>query len=415
MVGLLSGSDKAGRPKIIVREEVLLPGFTPVELLHRETETQTIIEAVSPLIEGRQPENLFVYGVSGTGKTTCLKHALAGLASQASNLRVVYVNCWRYYTRMAVYSLIAQALGEVLPRRGLATDEVFNRIIEVANRSSLRVILILDEVDGLFFHKEEKLLRELAQAGDGKPLFGIIGVSSNRSLLKGRNELGLRLAELEFKPYDLPQMAAILEERAKAGLATDSWDSEAVKECARTTFRQGGDVSVGLSILSKAAKRAEKAGRTRLTVEDVEMAEDTWSRAYGASGRPGERLLEARFGGLSLEEHMLLGILKSGEKTSTAVYDAFCRLEIRTKRQIRNYLKALEAKRLIVSENIPGNSPAINRKKFRLKSEVIGNEGRSASNQKHCSNVAETEREAHCDCNIRGDRRESPSALIAGC
>jgi len=415
MVGLLSGSDKAGRPRIVVREDVLLPGFTPVELLHRETETQAIIEGVSPLVEGQQPENLFIYGVSGTGKTTCVKHALARLASEASNLRVVYVNCWRYYTRMAVYSLIVQALEEVLPRRGLATDEVFNRIIEVANRSSLRVIVILDEMDGLFFHKEEKLLRELAQAGDGKLLFGVIGVSSNRGLMKGRNDLGLRLAELEFKPYDLPQLAKILEDRAKTGLAPDSWDPEALQACAVTTFRQGGDVSLGLSLLRKAAKQAEKAGRTRLTVEDVEKAEEVNSRAFGASGKPEARLMEARFGGLSLEEHMLLGILKDGEKTSTAIYDAFCRLKIRTKRQIRNYLKALEAKRLIISESIPGNNPAINRKKFRLKSEVIVNEGRSTSNQKHGSDTIETEREAYSDCNIRSDRRESPSALIAGC
>jgi len=415
MVGLLSKSDKAGRPRIVVREGVLLPGFTPIELLHRETETQAIIEGVSPLLEGRQPENFFIYGVSGTGKTTCVKHALARLASQSSNIRVVYVNCWRYYTRMAVYSLIIQALEEMLPRRGLATDEVFNRIVEVMGKNNLRVIVILDELDGLFFRKEEKLLRELAQAGDGKPLFGIIGVSSNRGLLKGRNESGIRLAELEFKPFNLPQMTAILEERAGAGLAPDSWGSEAIQRCAQRTLRQGGDVGVGLSLLRKAAKEAEKAGRSRLTVEDVAKAEEAGSRACGASGAREDSLLESRFGGLSEEEHMLLEVLKEGELTSSAVYDAFCRLEIRTKRQIRNYLKALEAKGLIVSEKLPGNNPVINGKKFRLKHEVIGDEGRNISSQKYGSDVVETKRETHCDRDIRGDRRESPSALIAGC
>jgi len=79
-----------------------------------------IAEAVKPLIDGRQPDNLFIHGDSGTGKTTCVKHVLKEMEEYTSRVRTVYANCWEYSTRMAAYSLIVNALKEILPRSGLS-------------------------------------------------------------------------------------------------------------------------------------------------------------------------------------------------------------------------------------------------------------------------------------------------------
>ena len=345
-----------------------MPEYYPAELLHREAEMQAIAEAVKPLIEGRQPDNLFVHGDSGTGKTTCVKHVLKEMDEFTSKVKTVYVNCWEYSTRMAVYSLIVNALKEILPRRGLATDEVFSRITEVMEKEGVRVLVVLDEMDGLFFHNEEKLLYELSRAGKGKPFFGIIGISNDPYLLMNKDvriKSSLRLTDFAFKHYDQGQMAAILSERAKAGLMPESWSKEVIDACAEKAAARKSNVRVGLELLWKAAKHADKADKTKITVEDVEAVDG--KTLYDSKTKPVEECsFEIRSKSLSEEEKLILEILKSGEKQSSELYLAFCKKLTRTKRQIRNYLKALEAKNLIVIEEVKGSNPMLNSKKIRL-------------------------------------------------
>ena len=359
---------------IIAREEVLMPEYFPSELVHRQDEMQAIAEALKPLAEGRQPENLFVCGESGIGKTTCVKQVLKELEEYTSRVRTVYANCWETSTRMAIYSLIAQKLEEALPRRGLATDEVFNRIVEVMEKSGIRVLVVLDEMDGLFFRDEEKLLYELARSGKGKPFFGLIGISSDPHLLANKDirvKSSMRLTEFEFKPYTQAQMADILTERAKAGLMPGTWSSDVIDACASKAVARKSNVRVGLELLWKAAKRTEKRGKPKITLEDVEAVEGTTVYDKVTKQPIGEFNFEVRSKSPTEEEKLLLELLKGGEMIATDVYAAFCKKMIRTKRQIRNYLKALEAKDLIVIEEVEGSNPLLNTKKYRLNWEEV--------------------------------------------
>lgn len=364
----IRGEDKS----IIVKEEVLMPEYFPEELIHRDTEMKAVAEAIQPLIDCRQPENIFVYGDSGTGKTTCMKHVLKELEGHTFRVKTVYANCWEYSTRMAVYSLIVTALRVILPRRGLATDEVFDRIIEAMGKENVRVLIVLDELDGLFFHNEERLLYDLACAGKGKPFFGIIGISNDRHLFAEKDmriKSSLRLTELEFKQYTTEQMSDILMERANIGLLPGSWDKRVINECARRAVDKKSNVRIGLELLWKAAKHADKENKKKITIEDVEFAGEKC--VYDSKNKAVESNFEIRSKSLSEEERLILEILKTGEKTSSEVYPAFCKKLTRTKRQIRNYMKALEAKKLIVAEDIEGYNPMLNTKKIRLSWEEV--------------------------------------------
>ena len=46
---------------VMAKEEVLMPEYSPDKILHREDEIREIREAITPFLEGRQPENLFIY------------------------------------------------------------------------------------------------------------------------------------------------------------------------------------------------------------------------------------------------------------------------------------------------------------------------------------------------------------------
>ena len=74
---------------------------------------------------------------------------------------------------------------------------------------------------------------------------------------------------------------------------------------------------------------------------------------------------------VSEEEKLILGLLKGGELLSTDVYSEFCKKSVRSKRQIRNYLKELEAKGLVIVEEVEGSNPMLNTKKYRLNLEGV--------------------------------------------
>ena len=347
---------------VITREETLMPGHYPDELLHRESELKEISEAIKPLFEGRQPENLFIHGAPGTGKTACIKRILKRLGGN-SRVKPIYVNCWQYSTRMAIYSLIARALDEMMPRRGLARDEVYDRIIELMEKEGTRVLLVLDEIDGLLFNGEEKLLYDIANAGNGKPFFGVVGISNNARLLSSKDvgaKNSIQLSSIEFKHYSAAEMAGILTQRAKLGLSPGSWDRKIIEACAEKAVARSSNVRMGLELLWASAKRAEKAGRAKIMIEDVKAAE---ARIFSSQT---ENKSQSSPVNLSDEEQLILEIVKTGPKSSTDLYLAFFRKLKRSKRQIRNYLGGLEEKKLLLVRTVEGVNPIFNTRMIQL-------------------------------------------------
>ncbi|MCX6773066.1 MAG: AAA family ATPase [Candidatus Micrarchaeota archaeon] len=150
---------------IISREEALRPDYVPTEALHRTNEMETIASSIKPMIGGQSCSNLFICGPTGTGKTTCMKLVANQLRESTSKVIPVYVNCWERPTKMGVYFEITEVLKLLLPRRGLAADEVFEKILETMRRENLAILLILDELDSLVYKKQEAFLYNVSRAG----------------------------------------------------------------------------------------------------------------------------------------------------------------------------------------------------------------------------------------------------------
>ena len=350
---------------VITREEALMPEHSPVCILHREAELKAINEAIKPLFEGRHPDNLFISGSPGTGKTACIKHVLKGLEGRSSRVKPIYVNCWQHSTRMAIYSLIARALDEMMPRRGLARDEVYDRIVEMMEKEGTRVLLVLDDIEGLFTHNEGKLLYELGRVGNGKPFFGIICISGNARAGREIEKSAMRFVDMEFEHYSGSQIAEILAQRAELGLSAGSWNKEVIGACATRVGKS--NVRLGLELLWAAAKRAEKENRAKITPADMKAAD-------ACSLRKPDIANDFQMPSVSLsdEERLIIDIVKTGPKSSTDLYFAFLKKLKRSKRQIRNYLNGLEAKRLLFIRTVDGTSPLLNTRMIQLDFEMEG-------------------------------------------
>lgn len=323
---------------IIQSEEILLPDYVPDELLHRDRELQAIADSIKPILTRRPPQNLFIHGPSGCGKTTCVKYLVRQLMEQSSAILPVYVNCWKDSSQMAVYNRIVEEMRLPLPRRGLAADEVFDRIMQFIRNYKKPVLLVLDEVDGL---EDDKLLYAVSRSNEKQLSFGIIGITNNKSFLAkldSRVRSSLRFFEMEFREYSEEQLTAILRIRAEKALAPGTYDGKLLLKIARSV--DDGSARVVLERLWKAAKHAESAGRAKIMLQDLEDI---------LSERPGFKLPEL---GLTGEEALVLEILKIGELPASAIYERFTDKMPKTKRQIRNYLEMLEKKKLIVSREL---------------------------------------------------------------
>jgi len=323
---------------IIRDEKPLLPDYLPDDVLQRERELQYIADCIKPLLKRNKPQNLFIYGPSGTGKTTCLKYLIRELLEQSSSVLPVYINCWENTTQLAIYNRIIEEMRLPVPRRGHAPDEIFDKIMQFIKNYKKPVLLVLDEMDAI---RNDELLYVISRANEKQISFGIVGISNNKSLiskLDPRIKSTLRFSDLEFGSYDEDQLFSILRVRAERALSPGSFDERLLLKIARSV--DDGSARNAIERLWNAAKKAEQARREKIMIQDFEDVLASQSE------------FKKQELNLSEEETLLLEILKSGEMDSTKLYSAFSKKYDKTKRQIRNYLDSLEQKGLVESREI---------------------------------------------------------------
>jgi cell division control protein 6 len=282
--------------------------------------------------------NLLIHGKSGTGKTSCAKAIMKQLSEHSPVVLPVYANCWESPTRAAVFGRIIEAMQLPVPRRGLAADELFDRVLQYVKNYSRPVLLVLDELDGL---EEQELLYSVARANE-RPgiLFGITGITNNPAFLAKldpRVRSSLRFSELRFSEYSEEQLFWILKDRATAGLAPGTWDEKLLTKIARGV--DDGSARIALEKLWKAARHAEDLARPKITLQDLADSE----AENEAAVRPGVALSET--------ESKIVEHLRNGSRTTDELYDLL--KSGKTKRMFMNYLARLEEKKIIQMDAQP--------------------------------------------------------------
>ncbi len=280
-----------GENRIFRDESALLPDFLPDELPGREREIRELVYCLQPAAEKRQPEHALLIGTPGTGKTSSARFVLKQLSEYSQRPLPVYINCWEYSSRFAIFSFLAASLGEPMPRRGIAADEVFSRIVEIAKKEERIPILVLDEADRLESSEEGvQVLYDLCRANEIHSLkTGVIAITNDEEFhtrLDARVRSSFVQHTLNFPAYTVPQLKEIVSRRAKLAFAPDVLDAEVVPLCAAIAFKNGGDARVALSLLLSAGKAAERENAPRVLVSHVRQME---GQALGASTVKAER------------------------------------------------------------------------------------------------------------------------------
>ncbi len=278
--------DRVASSRIFRNRDILAPDYIPEKLPHREAEIARLGSIVAQALKGSRPNNVFIYGLTGTGKTAVTLYVLMRLRRKALelgvNVRYAYVNTRQRDTPYRVLADIASSLGVRVPFTGLSSAEVYRRLVRAMSRMNGILIIVLDEIDWLVRRRGDDILYRLTRIGYDLPRnamqASIIGITNDVrfvEMLDARVKSSLGEEELVFPPYNAEQLRDILEERAREAFYPGVLAPDVVPYCAALAAREHGDARRALDLLRVAGEIAERQGADRVTVDHVKAA---WSQ-----------------------------------------------------------------------------------------------------------------------------------------
>ncbi|MEM0235934.1 MAG: orc1/cdc6 family replication initiation protein [Thermofilum sp.] len=269
---------------VFMNREVLRSDYIPEYLPHREEQIRKLTEVLSPLLKGERPSNVFIYGLTGTGKTAVVKYVLKRIDEYArrvgnNKFLPVYINCRHESTTYRVLSTLVESLGGKVPFTGLSTAEVFRRLKTRINMTGRIVVIVLDEVDAMVKRVGDEILYRLTRVNEelDKGKVSVIGITNDvrfREGLDPRVRSSLSEEEILFPPYDALQLSDILKDRASKAFKSGVIAEGVIDYCASIAAKEHGDARRALDLLRVAGEVAERSGDGVVRIEHVKVARE---------------------------------------------------------------------------------------------------------------------------------------------
>lgn len=266
---------------IFKNRDALSPDYIPDFLPHREEELKRLSEIFAPLLLGSKPSNALLFGKTGTGKTASIKLVSKIIFQKARerNINFIspYINCRLEGTEYRILASIANSLNIQVPFTGLATEEVLRRIINHLQKSSIIMLLVLDEVDTLVKSYGDDILYELSRVNESlrTSKVALVVISNDLSFkeyLDPRVLSSLSEEEIIFKPYTAEELRDILSLRAQLAFHENVISNEVLNLVAAMSASEHGDARRALNLLRVAGEIAERRNSPVITEQDVREA-----------------------------------------------------------------------------------------------------------------------------------------------
>ncbi|PKP54291.1 MAG: hypothetical protein CVT90_02010 [Candidatus Altiarchaeales archaeon HGW-Altiarchaeales-3] len=370
---------------------VLSPHYVPEKLPHRMEHAKSISNILAPVVRDEKPNNLFIYGKTGTGKSCVTRYVARKLNEfiKNSNLpvvaKIIYMNCKIYNTKYQVLKVIAEnnSLNDVennlinAPLRdrpdkkleGMTPVDLYERIKTVIQDNNINLILVLDEIDQIKKGDDLKDLTYILTRSNDELLKGhvsLIGITNSMKLekrLDPRSRSTLCEEKMFFKPYNAVELKDILKQRVELGLHEDSIEDSSIGYIAAIVAQQhDGDARYALKILQKSGEITQQKRELKINDAAVESAKESVEKdivAESISALPEhEKMTLYAIAELSEQGSMqrrLAGVT-DGSMFTGEVYDMYQKIcqrlktSPRTMRMISNYLSGLEMQGFITAQ-----------------------------------------------------------------
>jgi cell division control protein 6 len=258
--------------------------FAPETIPHRNEQINNLASILAPSLRGGRPSNVFIYGMTGTGKTLVSKFVGDELEKTANkttqSVKVIYINCKMKKTADTEYRLLAELsrlLGENVPITGLPTERIYNIFFNLLDLRDWVVIIILDEIDSLVKKMGDDFLYNFTRINQDlkKAKVSIIGITNDLhfiDILDPRVKSSLGEEEILFPPYNALELQDILKQRGVLGFYPGALSEEVVPKCAALAAQEHGDARRALDLLRVAGEITERQNDEKIIEKHVDMA-----------------------------------------------------------------------------------------------------------------------------------------------
>ncbi|MCL5089850.1 MAG: AAA family ATPase [Candidatus Marsarchaeota archaeon] len=259
---------------IFANREVLSLHYTPKKLVGREKEINNIERAIAPALKGERGRNLFVYGKTGVGKTSCVKYVIEEVKNiPNTSARISYINCRIYNSRYRVLNKIVSDHLPTYAKRGYGASDLYEKLVSWIEEDNKIFVVILDEIDVI--KDLDDLIYTLTRINSdikagGVTMVGISNKVSFKDSLDPRSLSSLYESEIVFSNYNANELFDIIKDRAKTGFKKNVVGDEILKFIAANATRNGGDARFSLKILSIAGELSEKDNLQNISLEKVQ-------------------------------------------------------------------------------------------------------------------------------------------------
>ncbi|MFA1611877.1 Cdc6/Cdc18 family protein [Halobellus rubicundus] len=270
-----------GEKRLIQDYEALSPAAHIEEPSDRGPVFERLLDHLDPVFNGTLPPNAYVHGAYGAGKSaiiTALFARLRRLSTQSGAVihtstrarspsipEFVYLDLRETASEFAFYHRILDGcVEESIPQHGISTDELLDKLHRALSGWTAGAVVAIDHVGEPEGVDTESLLDRLS------------GLPSNVSWLAisrtppAETDLTTYTAtSIEIGRYQRQMLVDVLMTRASAGFTRQGLDHDQARRIAEWAE---GNAHDALAALFLAADRADRANRTRLRDEDVEVA-----------------------------------------------------------------------------------------------------------------------------------------------
>lgn len=265
---------------------VLDDDYVPQEVVGRDKEQEELISALQSVARGSVPNNVFVYGSTGVGKTIVTRKVLQELQEDTDHLdhvdvEVVWQNCEEltgYQTAIELANHFKDE-GEKLNNQGYSRSRIHRELWNgIESTSSTHTLFVLEKINHL--GSDDGLLYQLSRArANGKiedTQIGVIGITNDftyREQLSAKVTSTLREREIRFGSYDANELRSILTHRAKVAFESGVLTDDVIPLASALAGQETGSARHALDILLQAGELASD-------FDDDQVTEDHLREGY---------------------------------------------------------------------------------------------------------------------------------------
>ncbi|GGN23631.1 orc1/cdc6 family replication initiation protein [Halarchaeum nitratireducens] len=320
--------------EIWANRDVLHEDYTPTEILERESERDKLAAHLAPVANGNRPNNIFLYGKTGVGKTVVTEYMLGKLdefKDPTVDLSVVTLNCQNcsssYQVAVALVNELHDETDQISPT-GYPAETVYQYLYDELDQLGGTVLVVLDEIDAI--GDDDGLLYELPRArskGDVENVkLGVIGISNDlefKKNLSSKVKSTLCEKELVFTPYDATELQTIVMDRAESAFLDDVVQDGVIEHVAAIAAKNSGDARQAIRLLREAGDLAKQSESGAVVTDDIVEAAKEELEASRIERAVDDLPLQTKLATLTLAFRTEAS---SGPIRTAALHDTYCQI-----------------------------------------------------------------------------------------